>query len=252
MKYKKSFIFICLIICLFSIASISAGDVNDTIMASEDTQTIEVAQADEITTTDESQKTIQTDDTEILTASNGETTFAQNNSNTLSLKEKTYEELFNSITGGYKNLQPAYYKYNGEDYTIAITTPGVINGNGAIIDMAGSTIRAFSVYTNGVTFKNLTIKNVNYADNEGGGIYFSSSGTVENCNFVNNSAPDDNGGAVYFENNGTVINCNFTNNFARSGGAVYFSGSGTVENCNFVNNTAVHNGGAVLGGGYSN
>ena len=40
MKYKKSFIFICLIICLFSIASVCASDVNETLVASEG-QTVE-------------------------------------------------------------------------------------------------------------------------------------------------------------------------------------------------------------------
>ena len=35
MKYKKSFIFICLIICLFSIVSVCASDVNETIVANE-------------------------------------------------------------------------------------------------------------------------------------------------------------------------------------------------------------------------
>ena len=36
MKYKKSLLFICLIICLFSIASVCASDVNETVVASED------------------------------------------------------------------------------------------------------------------------------------------------------------------------------------------------------------------------
>ena len=35
MKYKKSFMFVCLIICLFSIASVCASDVNETLVASE-------------------------------------------------------------------------------------------------------------------------------------------------------------------------------------------------------------------------
>lgn len=35
MKYKKSFIFICLIICLFSIASVCASDVNETVVAND-------------------------------------------------------------------------------------------------------------------------------------------------------------------------------------------------------------------------
>lgn len=36
MKYKKSLIFICLIICLFSIASVCASEVNETVVADED------------------------------------------------------------------------------------------------------------------------------------------------------------------------------------------------------------------------
>ena len=167
-------------IFLVSIASVSAADANDTAIASEDTQSIELSQSEEITTTDESQKTIQTNGTEILTASDEETTATQNNPDTLSLEEKTYADLSNAIgSGGDINLQPAYYKYNGESDTITITTPGIINGNGAIIDMAGLTIRAFNVQTSGVTFKNLTIKNANY-DGEGGAIYFSQSGSVTN------------------------------------------------------------------------
>ena len=36
MKYKKGLIFICLIICLFSIASVCASEVNGTVVTSED------------------------------------------------------------------------------------------------------------------------------------------------------------------------------------------------------------------------
>ena len=235
-----------LTIFIFAIASASASDVNETAIASEDTTAIELSQSDDITVTDETQKTIQTNDTEILTASDEETTATQNNPDTLSLEEKTYADLSNAIgSGGDINLQPANYKYNGESDTITITTPGIINGNGAIIDMAGSTIRAFNVQTSGVTFKNLTIKNANY-NGDCGAIYFSSSassGTVENCNFTNNSAKY--GGAIDFEGSGTVSNCNFTNNTATNGGAVYFSSSGTVTNCNFTGNTASGDGGAI-------
>ena len=259
MEYKKSMIIIIMAIFLFSIASVCASDVNDTAIASEDTTAIELSQSGEITTTDESQKTIQTNDTEMLTASDEETTVAQNNLDTLSFEEKTYADLSNAVgSGGNINLQPAYYKYNGESDTITITNPGIINGNGAIIDMAGSTIRAFTVNTEGVTINNLTIKNANYTG-DGGAIYFSSyasSGTVENCNFTNNKAIgyDSCGGAVYFGTDGTVTNCNFTNNSAGYGGAVYFCfvSTGTVTNCNFTNNTVGINGGAVYFGNTGN
>ena len=36
MKYKKSLIFICLILCLFSIASICASEVNETVIEEND------------------------------------------------------------------------------------------------------------------------------------------------------------------------------------------------------------------------
>ena len=251
MEYKKSMIIIILAIFLFSIASVCASDVNDTAIASEDTTAIELSQSGEITTTDESQKTIQTNDTEMLTASDEETTVAQNNLDTLSLEEKTYADLSNAVgSGGNINLQPAYYKYNGESDTITITNPGIINGNGAIIDMAGSTIRAFTVNTEGVTINNLTIKNANINGN-GGAIYFSNSGTVSNCNFTGNTAYY--GGAVLFNSNGNVTNCNFTGNTATGdGGAIEFDGTGTVTNCNFTNNHATVDGGAVYFNNYGN
>ena len=250
MEYKKIMITIILAIFLFSIASVCASDVNDTAIASEDTQAIELSQNEEITTTDESQKTIQTNDTEMLTANDEETTATQNNLDTLSLEEKTYTDLSNAVgTGGDINLQPAYYKYNGESNTITITNPGIINGNGAIIDMAGSTIQAFNVNTAGVTIKNLTIKNTKYKG-DGGAIYFAQSGSVINCNFNDNKATGSTsyGGAVYFKSTGNVSNCNFTGNTAANGGAVWMN-SGTVSNCNFINNSATGEdslGGAIV------
>ena len=103
MEYKKSIIFLILTIFLFSIASVCASDVSDTVIAGEDTQAIEFDQIDEISTTDESQTTIETNGTEVLTAANeegtemlnagnGETTAAQSNPDTLSLEEKTYTD----------------------------------------------------------------------------------------------------------------------------------------------------------------
>ena len=58
---------------------------------------------------------------------------------------------------GNVKLQHAYSIYDFGQ-TIEINTGyGVIDGNGAVIDMAESTIRAFTVNAYGVTFKNLTI-----------------------------------------------------------------------------------------------
>ena len=191
----------------------------------------------------------------------------------------TYSGLSNEIqSGGNIELQHKYYTYDSGS-TIKITTANsVINGNGAVIDMAGSSIRAFSVSASGVTIKNLTIKNANnggpggaiyvsgsassctvencnFTDNKaagengrGGAVYFLENVEVRNCNFINNTASKD-GGAVYFYNNGEVTNCNFTDNKATGvdscGGAVYFQKACEVTNCNFTDNTATLYGGAV-------
>ena len=194
----------------------------------------------------------------------------------LSVDEVPFTTLEDEISSTNENVELLhdYYRYQGSGSTISIYGDNrIIDGRGAVIDMAGSTIRAFNVYGSGITIKNLTIKNANY-NGDGGAIYFSSSGTVENCNFTgnkakyggvvyfnskgtvsncnftNNTASED-GGAVYFWSNGEVRNCNFTNNSARYGGAIRFSSTGNVTNCNFTGNTATRKGGAVyfLGNG---
>ena len=182
----------------------------------------------------------------------------------------TYSELSREIASGgdYINLQYGYYVYDNGDSISISEDNKVIDGNGAVIDMTGSNIRAFDVISKGVTIKNLTIKNVNFeeiggaikfagdsgpvincnfinnAAKNGGAIYFDYTGNVENCSFVNNSATSD-GGAVRMSS-GNVTNCNFVNNFATyHGGAIDFKGSGNVTNCNFVNNSATYHGGAI-------
>ena len=167
----------------------------------------------------------------------------------LSVDEVPFTTLEDEISSTNENVELLhdYYRYQGSGSTISIYGDNrIIDGRGAVIDMAGSTIRAFNVYGSGITIKNLTIKNANY-NGDGGAIYFSSSGTVENCNFTGNKAKY--GGVVYFNSKGTVSNCNFTNNTAsEDGGAVYFWSNGEVRNCNFTNNKATGDysyGGAV-------
>ncbi|WP_405285109.1 right-handed parallel beta-helix repeat-containing protein [Methanobrevibacter sp.] len=149
----------------------------------------------------------------------------------------TYSDLANEIrSGGNITLKHDYYSYD-QGPVISIYTPdSVIDGNGAIIDMAGLPMCALKVSASNVTIKNLTIKNANY-NKDGGAIYFSSSGTVENCIFVNNAAKC--GGAIYFSSSGAVLNCNFINNTAKCGGAICFyssSGTNNISNSSFLNN----------------
>ena len=227
MNLKKYIIIIILTIFLFSIAGVSASDTNETLMTSIDDSPTELSKNN--------------DDVINKKSINGET-----EDELLGAGEGTYEDLSVEIgNGGDKNLTKSHYTYTGGN-TIEIRTPGVINGNGAVIDMNGSNIRAFYVGASGVTIKNLTIKNTNI-NARGGAIYFFGTGNVINCNFVNNSATGKEswGGAIYFNNFGTVTNCNFTDNTAYRGGAVYFLNQGNVSNCNFTGNTASHDGGAV-------
>ena len=175
---------------------------------------------------------------------------ASNELDVLGVDEATYSNLSDEISaGGNVELQHDYYRCSGGESTINISGDNrIIDGKGAVIDMAGSTIQAFNVVGSGVTIKNLTIKNANY-DGYGGAIYlYGTDNVVSNCNFTNNSALY--GGAIYsgyFFATQEVRNCNFADNKATAeygtGGAIYFyRATGTVENCNFNNNKA---GGAI-------
>ena len=240
MKYKKSLLILITAIFLVSVAGVCASDANDTAIASDDSNQMELSSDSEI-----SEDNLQTgEENSILTQNDDETVSAESDSQTLGAGEGTFSDLRNEIgNGGDKNLSKSYYRYNSGN-AIQIKTPGVINGNGAIIDMAGATIRAFYVTVSNVTIKDLTIKNANCSAGGGAAIYFTSSGTVENCNFINNTAGD-NGGAVNFAESGTVTNCNFTNNTAGNNAGALFQGN--AYNCVFIGNRA-DGGGAMYEG----
>ena len=226
MKSKKIILILITAIFLASIAGVCAADANDTLVASEDTSQIELSDSNKII-----EDNLQTSE------ENDELTLTDND--VLGADSATYSDLDSEIcASGNVTLTHKNYIYDDGATAITITEDNkVIDGNGAIIDMTGSTIRAFDVIGNGVTIKNLTIKNVNFWE-KGGAIKFAGdSGTVINCNFINNTAQ--NGGAIYFDKTGNVENCNFNDNTAsRYGGAVYFLNAGNVTNCNFINNKA--------------
>ena len=267
MKYKKIMFMLVLAVFLLSITCVSASEIDDT-LASEDTNTIGLS-----VDNDNIEDNLQTsEENEALASTDYDEAIAQTDTDVLGADSATFSDLAAEIIhSGNITLTHKNYTYDeGETITISEDNK-VIDGNGAVIDMNGSTIRAFYISASGVTIKNLTIKNANYNDN-GGAIYFDRSGTVTNCNFTDNSATV-NGGAVYFWGQGTVTNCNFAGNTASGdggainmgtgtvsncnfvdnkatgdssyGGAVYFLHTGTVTNCNFTNNTASGDGGAV-------
>ncbi len=225
-----------LVVFLLSIAGVSASEIDNTI-ASENANTIELSADNDI------EDNLQTsEENGALASTDYDEAIAQTDTEVLGADSAKYSDLANEIRqpGNIKLTHKNYTYTGGETITIGEANK-VIDGNGAVIDMAGSTIRAFNISASGVTIKNLTIKNANYKGN-GGAIYFNSTGTVTNCNFTGNTA---NYGALYFLNQGTVTNCNFTGNTANFDGGVIKMGSGTVSNCNFVDNKANEDGGAV-------
>ena len=242
MKFKKSIILLVLVIFIFGVANVCASDVNDMLLASENTGQMVLSAGNEITV--DALQINEENDT-LTQANNYESLGVETDAGVLGADEEgNYSDLRKDIENG-GNLTKSYYRYNtGDGNTIEITNPlMLINGNGAIIDMAGSpTMRVFNVNSSGVTIKNLTIKNANYSGN-GGAIYFASLGTVENCNFINNSAQL--GGAINMDS-GSVTNCNFTDNIAyTNGGALYMYFNANVTDCNFINNSANQSGGAL-------
>ena len=235
MKYKKIMFMLVLAIFIFGAASVCASDVNDTVIASEDTSQLELSAGSELDA--DNLKTSETN-TILTQTNNDESMSGEIDSEVLGADIGTYSGLSEEIgSGGNIELIHDYYTYDSGS-TIEISDDNsVIDGKGAVIDMAGSNKQAFDVSASGVIIKNLTIKNAKY-NALGGAILFGRSGTVENCNFTNNSGTSS-GGAVYFSNTGTVTNCTFVGNTASiDGGAVYFSNTGIVTNCNFINNKA--------------
>ena len=228
-----------LVVFLLSIAGVSASEIGDTI-ASENANTIELSADNDI------EDNLQTsEENEALASTDYDDAIAQTDTEVLGEDSAKYSDLAAEISQpGNINLIHKNYTYDwGETITISEDNK-VIDGNGAVIDMNGSTIRAFFIRGSGVTIKNLTIKNANYYGN-GGAIYFTSSGTVTNCNFADNHASE-NGGAIRMSS-GSVSNCNFTNNTAsQRGGAVCFVSTCNVTNCNFVENSASRGGGAIF------
>ena len=243
MKYKKTIILLALVVFLLSIAGVSASEIGDTI-ASENANTFELSADNDI------EDNLQTsEENEALASTDYDEAIAQTDTDVLGADSAKYSDLALEISQpGNIILTHKNYTYDeGETITISEANK-VIDGNGAVIDMNGSTIRAFYISGSGVTIKNLTIKNANY-NGDGGAIFFNSSatsGTVSNCNFTNNKATGEyrEGGAIWIYS-GSVSNCNFTNNTATyHGGAIRF-GTGTVTNCNFADNTAGVWGGAI-------
>ena len=240
MKYQKGLIFICLIICLFSIASVCASDVNEIVIASDD-QSNDVVEID-----DEHEDILAVDEQEVGNIGATE-------ENELSASSGTFTDLADDIRWSNEefNLTKNYvYSTNDANYKkgIDINNKITINGNGFTID-GNSLARVFNIKSDHVTLKNINFVNCYASDDEndcsGGAIVFSANnGIISDCNFVKCFARG-NGGAISQKDwnswDFNIINCNFTDNKASQCGGAISSGYNSqcnVMNCTFTSNTA--------------
>ena len=273
MRYKSMILILALFI-LFSIAGVSAGEVDEKVMMSDENLEMESTPIEkDLKTVDDSQVLSKTNDDKIQSVKDNDLIGADIDSDTNS----TFSELTNEIgAGGNITLTYKLYNYDQGNEPIKISVANsVIDGNGAVIDMTGSDTQVLQIWdANNVTIKNLTIKNAhkdqpnyfiyvdgsdakildcNFIDNNGhekGVIFFqdtATNGAVTNCTFINNKAGNDSyGGAIYFMTYGTVTNCYFSDNHASKGDDIYsedssvtadtciFKGTGTTENVKIV------------------
>ena len=243
MKYK-SIILILSIFIIFSIASVSAGEVDDKVMMSDENPEIESTSIEkDLKTTDDNQVLSKTNDDEIQSVKDTEIIGEDIDPNT----NATFDDLKKEIgEGGNITLKHKFYNYNGTGQELEFINLGVpnsvIDGNGAVIDMNGSDTQVFHIESNNITVKNLTIKN---ACHDTWGLAFYVNGNdakILDCNFIDNNGHTR--GVIYFEDNinGTVTNCTFINNIAGSysrGGAIFNeNGNVAVTNCYFSGNYA--------------
>ncbi|WP_292896411.1 Ig-like domain repeat protein [Methanobrevibacter sp.] len=227
---------------MFTVASVSASDVNETVITSNDVQDDEIAVSNE---------------EDVMTATT-----------------QTMTDLKNTIDNSQNTtivLKNDYSYYQGDSLTdgIMIDKSVTIDGQNHKID-GQNNMRLFRI-TNGasVTFKNIIFLN-GFADREGSGGAVWNNGAksvtainctfennrayhggaldhvdAKNCTFINNNAKSNlnsEGGAMY---DGIAVNCTFIKNYSdHSGGAT--SQTETI-NCTFINNTARVGGGAMYG-----
>ena len=250
---------------LFTISSVCAGDVNDSLISNQDISQNEL-------TTIEDNIELNIDESQSL----GENNVINEEDN------GTFTALQQKIDNAGDNSTIIFA--NNYTYNTGFTANGILINKSLTIDGKGYTINAnhqsriFNITASNVILKNINFINGNASD---GGAIFWDNGTegkiiestfknnnvigrggaieivnasnceINDCTFDNNGA-NRSAGAIYVHNSTyvSINNSNFENNHVNySGGAIYFDGdNGKISNTNFTNNKARYNGAACMKG----
>ena len=237
---KHVFVLILVMLCIFTVTSVSASDLNAT----------------DVGLFEDMSDNILNDETTKLTSveESYEVLVLDNQSNTLSAtyyptSVSQLKSDISSANAGDTIVLSGTYKIH--DYTISKELT-FIGTNGATFD--GEDNRIFGIENSIVTFKNITFKN---GYGRYGGTLDAYSGQVifDNCKFLKSYAAY-RGGTLFI---GGTAYCKITNSYFTnskvgdgSGGAICIENSGEIINCTIEGCSVTDNGGAVVSRGANN
>ena len=239
MKFKKTLLAFCLIMCIFfCVSSVAAGDVNDAAIASENQDSVDA----NVATAEVDNEKIEND---VISSSNEDILSAKDNGTFTALQEK----INNAAENATITLENDYtYDEGFSTDGITINKALTIDGNGYTIN-GNSQSRIFNLTGNDFVLKNINFKNgVNGEKKDGGAIYiYEGNCIVSSCNFTDCSVHR-NGGAIYIIFGYCIVSsCNFTDCSGRAGGAIYYrlGANCNISSCNFNNCSVQDYGGAI-------